>query len=302
MAVPGQRAPSAPAAHAPASLGGSARAEPANAQPGFDEARGVRGAVGAFLAYPPTLPILSVLIFLGAWQLVGSGLNPILLATPSAVAVSFVKIVQDGSLAPAFLRAMEVLGVGFGLAAVVGIAVGVLMGRSHTADRVLSPYVNFFQATPLIALVPLIVIWFGIGFVAEVAVTFLLAVWSIIVNTSEGVRNTPDTLLDMARVYHTTERSVIRNIAMPYAVPFIFAGLRIALAKALIGVIIAEMDVSLAGLGGLIQNFGDAFETAQLMAAIITSSLVGVIGTVVLELLRRRIAPWASRSKVHTQV
>jgi ABC-type nitrate/sulfonate/bicarbonate transport system permease component len=262
----------------------------------------MRGAAGVFLAYPPTLPILSVLIFLGAWQLVGSGLNPILLATPSAVAVSFVKIVQDGSLAPAFLRAMEVLGVGFGLAAVVGIAVGVVMGRSRTADRVLSPYVNFFQATPLIALVPLIVIWFGIGFVAEVAVTFLLAVWSIIVNTSEGVRNTPDTLLDMARVYHTTERSVIRNIAMPYAVPFIFAGLRIALAKALIGVIIAEMDVSLAGLGGLIQNFGDAFETAQLMAAIITSSLVGVIGTVVLELLRRRIAPWASRSKVHTQV
>ncbi len=301
MAVPGQRASNAPAAPAPGVLGGTALAAPVSEQPGL-EGRGVRGAVGGFLAYSPTLPILSVLIFLGAWQLVGSGLNPILLATPSAVATSFVKIVQDGSLAPAFLRAMEVLAVGFGLAAVVGIAVGVLMGRSQTADRVLSPYVNFFQATPLIALVPLIVIWFGIGFVAEVAVTFLLAVWSIIVNTSEGVRNTPDTLLDMARVYHTTERSVIRNIAMPYAVPFIFAGLRIALAKALIGVIIAEMDVSLAGLGGLIQNFGDAFETAQLMAAIITSSLVGVIGTVVLELLRRRIAPWASRSKVHTQV
>ena len=299
MAAPGHRASNATTRAAV--IGGPAVAAPASEQAEADRTAG-RSILAAFLAHPLTLSILSVVIFLAAWQIVGSGLNPILLATPWAVAVSFAKIVADGSLAPAFLRAMEVLAVGFALAAVVGIAVGVVMGRSRTADRVLSPYVNFFQATPLIALVPLIVIWFGIGFVAEVAVTFLLAVWSIIVNTSEGVQNTPDTLLDMARVYHTTERSVIRNIAMPYAIPFIFAGLRIALAKALIGVIIAEMDVSLAGLGGLIQNFGDAFETASLMAAIITSSLVGVIGTVILELLRRRIAPWANRSNVHTQV
>ncbi len=246
------------------------------------------------------LPILSVVAFLATWQIVGSGINPILLATPSAVAVSFYRITADGSLAPAFLRAMEVLAVGFGLAALVGIAVGVLMGRKETAGAVLSPYVNFFQATPLIGLVPLVVIWFGIGFESEIAVTFLLAVWSIIINTLEGVRNTPETLLDMARIYHASERSVIRNIALPFAVPFIFAGLRIALAKALIGVIIAEMDVSLKGLGGLIQNFGDAFQTSALMAAIITSSLVGVVGTVALEMLRRKIAPWADR--VHARV
>ena len=263
---------------------------------------GPREALRALAARSATLPILSVVVFLTIWQIVGAGINPILLATPLAVAGAFGDITRDGTLVPAFLRAMEVLGVGFGLSAVVGIAVGVLMGRSETANRVLTPYVSFFQATPLIGLVPLVVIWFGIGFQSEVAVTFLLAVWSIIINTSEGVKNTPETLLDMARVYHASERSVIRDIAMPHAVPFIFAGLRIALAKALIGVIIAEMDVSLKGLGGLIQNFGDAFQTASLMAAIITSSLVGVVGTVVLELLRRRIAPWASRSNTHTQV
>lgn len=281
-----------------AELAGPAIADPAPGEP----AAVPRSALSSLLAYPLALPIASVIVFLALWQLIGSGLNPILLATPAAVADSFVKIVADGSLVPAFLRAMEVLAVAFVLAAVVGISVGVIMGRSVTADRVLSPYVNFFQATPLIALVPLIVIWFGIGFVAEVAVTFLLAVWSIIVNTSEGVRNTPETLLDMARVYHTAERSVVRNIAVPYAIPYIFAGLRIALAKALIGVIIAEMDVSLKGLGGLIQNYGDAFQTAALMAAIVTSSLVGVVGTVILEVLRRRIAPWASRSHVNTQI
>lgn len=276
-----------------ASAVGSTAAPGGAAMPNRSTGETVRRAAATFLAYRFTLPILSVVIFLSAWQIVGSSINPILLATPSGVAIAFAAIVADGTLAPAFLRAMEVLAVGFGLSAVVGIAVGVLMGRSEAANGVISPYVNFFQATPLIGLVPLVVIWTGIGFEAEVTVTFLLAVWSIIINTSEGVKNTPATLIDMARIYHASERSVIRNIAMPYAVPFIFAGLRIALAKALIGVVIAEMDVSLKGLGGLITNFGDAFQTASLMAALITSSLVGVIGTAVLELLRRRIAPWA---------
>lgn len=245
------------------------------------------------------LPVLSVIVFLGLWQVFGSNINPILLATPSAVADAFAGMIRDGTLAPAFLRAMEVLGVGFGLAAVVGIGLGILMGRSDTAQRVLNPYVSFFQATPLIALTPLVVIWFGIGFQSEVAITFLLAVWSIIINTQEGVSNTPETLLDMARIYQASGSSVIRNIAVPYAIPYIFAGLRIGLAKGLIGVIIGEMDISLLGLGGLIQNYGDAFLTAQLLAAIISSSLVGVIGTTILEVMRRRIAPWAVRVRVH---
>ncbi|MGH3222112.1 MAG: ABC transporter permease [Streptosporangiaceae bacterium] len=248
------------------------------------------------------MPLVSVVVFLGLWQIVGSGINPILLATPSAVGRAFYDISKDGELGPAFLRAIEALAVGFGLAAVVGIAVGVAMGRSVTIHRTLNPYVSFFQATPLIALTPLVVIWFGIGYQSEVAITFLLAVWSVIINTSEGVRNTPETLLDMARVYHATERSVVRDIAVPHAVPYIFAGLRIGLAKAMIGVIIGEMDVSLKGLGGLITNYGDAFQTAPLLAAIISSSMVGVIGTVILEGLRRRIAPWATRSDAHTKV
>jgi ABC-type nitrate/sulfonate/bicarbonate transport system permease component len=248
------------------------------------------------------LQVLSVVVFLGIWQIAGAHVNPILLATPSRVWSAFINLIESGTLGPAFLRAMEVLGVGFAIAAVIGIAVGILMGRSSIARRILNPYVSFFQATPLIALTPLVVIWTGIGFNSEVLITVLLGVWSVIINTEEGVRNTPRTLLDMARVYHASELSVVRNVAVPNAVPYIFAGLRIALAKSLIGVIIAEMDVSLKGLGGLIQNSGDAFQTAPLLAAIICSSVVGVIGTIILEVLRRRIAPWAVTSDAHTKV
>jgi NitT/TauT family transport system permease protein len=248
------------------------------------------------------LQVLSVVVFLGIWQIAGAHVNPILLATPTRVWSAFISLIQSGTLGPAFLRAMEVLAVGFAIAAVVGIAVGILMGRSSVVRRILNPYVSFFQATPLIALTPLVVIWTGIGFDSEVLITVLLGVWSVIINTEEGVRNTPRTLLDMARVYHASELSVVRNVAVPNAVPYIFAGLRIALAKSLIGVIIAEMDVSLKGLGGLIQNSGDAFQTAPLLAAIICSSVVGVIGTIILEVLRRRIAPWAVTSGAHTKV
>ena len=244
------------------------------------------------------LPIVSVIVFLILWQAFGSTVNPILLATPTAVGNAFVEITKDGSLGPAFLHAMAVLASGFALAAVVGIGLGILMGRSEAAHRVLNPYVSFFQATPLIALTPLVVIWFGIDFQAEVSITFLLAVWSIIINTEEGIRNTPQNLLDMARIYQASRWSVIRNIAIPFAIPYIFAGLRIGIAKGLVGVIIGEMDISLKGLGGLIQNYGDAFQTAELMAAIISSSLVGVLGTVVLEIIRRRIAPWAEHMNV----
>ena len=248
------------------------------------------------------IQVLSVVIFLSIWQIAGSHVNPILLATPTRVWHAFVNLIQDGTLGPAFLRAMEVLGTGFGIGAIAGVVIGIVMGRSTVARSILNPYVSFFQATPLIALTPLVVIWTGIGFESEVLITVLLAVWSIIINTSEGIRNTPVTLLDMARVYRSSELSVVRNVALPHAIPYIFAGLRIGLAKALIGVIIGEMDISLKGLGGLIQDSGDAFQTAPLLAAIISSSLVGVIGTVILELLRRRIAPWANTTDAHRKV
>ena len=236
---------------------------------------------------------LSVFVFLGIWQYFGGRANPILYSQPTRVVRAFFHLANDGVLGPAFLRAMEDLFAGYMLAVVVGITLGVLMGRRRTIERVLSPYVTFFQATPLIALTPLIVIWFGLGLSAEIAITFLLSVWTIIINTCEGVKSVPPILLDMARVYRTRERDIVRKIAIPNAVPYIFAGLKISVAKALIGMIIAGMDISLKGLGGLVSTYGDEFQTASLLATVITSSLVGVILSVFINLLRRIFAPWS---------
>ena len=232
------------------------------------------------------------MVFLVIWQILGRNIDPILLATPTAVALAFADLITNGELLPAFLTAMGDLAVGYGGAIVVGITVGIFMGRSVTFERIINPYVNFFQATPLIALVPLVVIWFGVGFTARVVVTFLLALWSIIINTATGVQQTPEALIDVGRIYKFNRRQTVMTIALPNAVPSIFAGLRIALGKALIGVIISQMEISVVGLGGLVVDYGNAFKTAYLLAGIITASLVGVVAALALELLRRLLFPW----------
>lgn len=239
-----------------------------------------------------TLSLLSLLVFLAIWQIVGDRVDPILLATPVNTAKALWDLLTSGQLGPAFGSAMRDLALGYGLAVVIGIAVGVVVGRSRTIEHIFNPYINFFQATPLIALVPLIVIWFGVGLEARVAVTFMLAIWSIIINTSTGVKETPDPLLDVGRVYKFSRLQTVNRIALPNAVPSIFAGLRIALGKALIGMIIAQMEVSVSGLGGLIINYGNAFKTAYLLAAVFTASLVGTVAAVLLDVLRRWWFPW----------
>jgi NitT/TauT family transport system permease protein len=238
------------------------------------------------------LPILSILIFGLIWQYVGSHTNPILFTTPWKVVKAFWDLLTNGTLAPAFGGALRDLAIGYGLAAVVGIFVGIVMGRSPVAEKMLNPFVNFFQATPLIAVVPLIVIWFGVTLEARVAVVFILAVWSIIINTTTGVKETDPSLLDVGRVYKLNRHQVITNVQLPNAVPHIFAGLRIALGKALIGVMIAQMEVSLTGLGAIVINYGDAFKTAYLLAGVFTASLVGVIAAGALEIIRKRVFPW----------
>jgi ABC-type nitrate/sulfonate/bicarbonate transport system permease component len=238
------------------------------------------------------LPLVSLVIFLAVWQVVGNNADPILFTTPQNVVHAFWVLLDSGQLWPAFTSAMADLATGYSLAVAVGISVGVLMGRSPVVERVLNPYVNFFQATPLIALVPLVVIWFGVGFEARVSVTFMLAVWSIIINTATGVKETPESLIDVGRVYKYSRWQVVTGIALPSAVPSIFAGLRIALGKGLIGMVIAQMEISVTGLGGLIINYGNSFKTAYLLAAVFTASAVGVIAASVLEIIRRTVFPW----------
>jgi ABC-type nitrate/sulfonate/bicarbonate transport system permease component len=238
------------------------------------------------------LPLVSLLIFFAIWQYIGQHTNPILFTTPLKVVEAFYDLTKTGVLLPAFGGALRDLSIGYGLAAVVGILVGMAMGRSPVVERMLNPYVNFFQATPLIALVPLVVIWFGVDLKARVAIVFILALWSIIINTATGVKQTSPDLLDVGRIYKLNSLQVVGHVQLPNAVPHVFAGLRIALGKALIGVMIAQMEISVTGLGGIVINYGNAFKTAYLLAGVVTASMVGVIAAIALEVIRKRVFPW----------
>ncbi len=258
----------------------------------FGRGRGRRRSIAYTRGGRIGLPIASVLIFGLVWQYIGMHTNPILFTTPVKVGQAFWDLLRTGQLWPAFYGALRDLGIGYGLGAVVGIVVGIAMGRSPVVERMLNPYVNFFQATPLIALVPLVVIWFGVNLQARVAVVFILSVWSIIINTSTGVKDTSPALLDVGRIYKLNPLQVVGNVQLPSAVPHIFAGLRIALGKGLIGVMIAQMEISVTGLGGIVVNYGNAFKTAYLLAGVVTASLVGVIAAMLLEVIRKRVFPW----------
>lgn len=238
--------------------------------------------------------LLSLVVFFSLWQLIGSFSNPILFATPTQVIAAFFDLIGNGQLVGAFGVACEDLILGYAIAVVLGLAIGILMGRSRIIEQTLNPYVNLMQATPAIALIPLMSIWFGIGLEARVAVVILLTVWTVIINTATGVKATPRNLIEVAHVYHLSERRLLREIVLPGAVPYIWAGLRIGLGKALIGMVVAEMEVEVVGLGGLITNYGAEFRTSYLLAAIMAASVVGVITAGLLGWSLSHFFPWVA--------
>lgn len=238
--------------------------------------------------------LTSLAVFFSLWQYAGMTTDPVLFATPTRVMEAFVDLVRTGVLPDALAVALKDLGMGLGLAVVVGLTIGIAMGRNVDVENALNPYVNFMQATPVIALVPLLIIWFGIDTKTRVAVVFIFSVWAIIISAQAGVKSTPRALMEVARVYHLTEWQIVRQITLPNAVPVIWAGLRIALGKALIGMVVAELLVSLVGIGRLVSDYGQTFQTDYLLASIVSASLVGVIGAGLLHWSLARFFPWVA--------
>jgi ABC-type nitrate/sulfonate/bicarbonate transport system permease component len=245
-----------------------------------------------------SLQLTSVAVALAIWQYVGTHTNPILFATPLQVYHAFIDLIRTGQLQSVMPAALEDLAMGYGLAIVVGIFFGVLFGRSATIETVANPYINLIMATPLIGAVPLMVIWFGIGQPARVFTVFLLAFPSVIVNTMAGVKSTPRVLREVSQIYRLSRMRIVREVMLLNAVPNIFAGLRIALGKALIGMIIGEMEISISGLGGLIFNYGNEFKTAYLITGLLLSAMIGVTIAALLSLLQAKAFPWVAATTV----
>ena len=171
------------------------------------------------------------------------------------------------------------------------------MARLRRLDWALDLPINAFYATPLVALVPILVLWFGIYLKAKVIVVFLFAVFPIIINTYQGVRECDQNMLEVAQSFRSTEWAIWRDVLLPFALPYIAAGIRLAIGRGLVGMIIAEFYTTITGLGFMVTKYANVFEMDKTFVPVIVLMILGVTLTAVLKRLERRIAPWRRRKR-----
>ena len=234
----------------------------------------------------------SVVLFVVLWEYFGRQVNPLFLSYPSAIVKACVQLLIAGEFQRQAIRSLEVYAVGLGAALVLGILLGLLMGRYRLAEYLLDPYVYALDATPRVALIPLLLLWFGLGAPAKIAVVFLSGIFPVLMNTFSGVRTVSGGLVDVGRAYGAGEGKIFTKIIMPAALPFIMAGVRLAVGRALIGIITAEMFTAVTGMGALLIRYSSAFATDKFFVPVIFLALLGVILSGAVEALQRRLAPW----------
>lgn len=194
------------------------------------------------------------------------------------------------------------LAIGFCLAAVAGIVLGVLMGRFEPVAWAFDPYVNVLMSAPKAALIPIIVLFFGFGRESVVLTVFLYAFFPVVVNTAAGVRQTPKNFVEMATSFGASEWRIARRVMLPAAGPLVFGGLRFAAARSIKGVIIGEQLIAVVGLGALVQRFGVQFQFEQLYAVILIVAFAGLALSGGFRWLEVRLMPWAPSAQIRRGV
>jgi ABC-type nitrate/sulfonate/bicarbonate transport system permease component len=232
----------------------------------------------------------AVLVF-GSWELYGQFVNPLSLPPVSAILIALVEITFDGTLLSALAESLQLLGVGFATAFGVSFVVGVLVGRYRLLDRTFSPFLRALYATPDVALIPVILVWFGFGMPGRVVVVFLAAFFPMLINVYAGVRNAPEDLIEVARTFgYRSELALLTRVVLPAAMPLIMAGVRLGIGRAVVGMALAEVYLRLSGIGALIVGYGNTFQTAYLFAAILPLPLLGIGLTKLVGYLESRMA------------
>ena len=237
--------------------------------------------------------LVSLLIVLGGWEYFGRQTNPVLFTYPTAVAQAAVKMIASGELWKYLSQSLIVLFAGLGLASVFGIGLGLVMARFRVIDIALDTYITALYSIPSVALVPVLVLWFGFEITAKTAVVFLFTFFPIVINTYQGVKNVDERLIEVGRAFRCSERDLWMHIVLPAALPFIVAGLRLAIGRGLIGMVLADLYTAITGIGYLIARYASTYRTDAMFVPIVTLGILGITLTGVLRFVERRIAPWA---------
>ncbi len=236
----------------------------------------------------------SVALFFFLWQeiFLFVPFNNLFISKPSLIAVAFVDLVASGDLARDLAVSALPFGYGLAAAAFVGIALGIVMGWRTRLGYALDPLMTVLYASPLVAVAPLVVVFFGVGVAGKAVIIFLLSVFPFIFNAAAGVRAVDPLLISVVRSLGGSERDLYAKVILPSVLPYIVAGARIAVGRALIGVLVAEFFAASEGIGYAIARFGDLFALDRMFACIITIMIISVVLTEGIRWAERSAFPW----------
>ena len=217
---------------------------------------------------------------------------PIVLPSPQGVVAAFGTLFSSPDVWSDFAASGEELLYGLALATAVGIVAGLVIGWYPRLGYFFDPFINFLYAVPRVAVGPLLIVWLGIGLGSKIALVFLIAVFPVLVNTSSGIRSIDPHLVRVARCFGAGDLKIFRTIALPGSVPFILGGLRLAIGQSLIGVFVAELLGAQYGIGALIENAGQQFQTGMVFAGLLIFAASGMVLTAIVRGVERRFDAW----------
>jgi ABC-type nitrate/sulfonate/bicarbonate transport system permease component len=245
--------------------------------------------------------LTSLALFLAIWEILGRRTNPIFGAPPSAIFAAFLVLLHNGKLATALWQSLQPFLVGYGAAIVIGVPLGLVIGRFWIAEAALGMLITGGYAMPLLALVPLLILWCGLGFAVKAAVIFLMSIFPICINTWLGVKSVPKTLIEVGKSLVASNAVILRRIVLPATLPYIMAGIRLAVGRAVVGMVVAEFFTQISGLGGIIINAGNNFDTATMFVPIIVLMVLAVGLNALIGWFERIVAPWQAEIAGHDQ-
>ncbi len=237
-------------------------------------------------------------LLLGVWELFGPSLNKLILRPPSDIVRAFFELLGNGELQEALGQSLRELVGGFAIALVLGLVLGIASGRWRFVYNATDPLVSALYSVPSVALVPLIAVAFkSFGDPPRIATVALFAIFPILINAQQGVRNVDRQLLEVARSFNTSERRLWTDVIVPSATPYVLAGVRLAIGRGLIGMIVAEFFIGLVGLGYLIISYENVFRIDRMFVPVIVVATMGILLMGFVQWVEGRVAPWLKRDQ-----
>jgi ABC-type nitrate/sulfonate/bicarbonate transport system permease component len=246
---------------------------------------------------PTALGAGSIVLLLLVWQFLPDFVpmkagTKLFFAVPSQIAGTLWQMFATGSVWAPLGVSATAFAIGLGFAILAGLPLGILLGRSNTLNAMFDPFITAFNATPRLVFLPLLMLWFGIGLWSKVAIVFLGAMFPLLINTYEGVRNADKLLINVVRSFGANEWDIARLVVVPNSLPFIVVGLRLAIGRAILGVVVAEFFGAQDGLGVVMVRAASGFKVDVVFAGLIIFAVLSLLMTGLVKLLEDRMSRW----------